>query len=113
MKVVNALILVLSLPLLASCSSSPKKTVTAPAPTPAPSPTAPARTDRFPAGIKCTLDEDTRKIEINGQGEGCQVHYLKFGNSSVIASSASGFAHCESIRDRIRGKLEAAGFKCE
>jgi hypothetical protein len=46
------------------------------------------------------------------QPKGCKLWYTKDGSKTNPASSTKGPGHCETVRDRIRGKLETAEFKC-
>jgi hypothetical protein len=46
------------------------------------------------------------------QPKGCKLWYTKDGSKTNPASSTKGPGHCETVRDRIRGKLETADFKC-
>lgn len=63
---------------------------------------------------ECARDQDTRVLEIASvQPKGCELNYTKFGNTEAVASSAVGLEHCQTVRDRIRGKLEEAGYKCQ
>jgi hypothetical protein len=62
----------------------------------------------------CAKGEDKRILEVAAKDEkGCEVTYTKSGVSKSIASAANGAEHCEKTVEKIRGKLEASGFKCD
>ncbi len=63
--------------------------------------------------VVCTSGSEERKIEVVDKSPGCELNYTKGGQSSMIASSGSTTGHCEGIKDRIKGKLEAAGYSCQ
>ena len=64
--------------------------------------------------MTCSRASEQRKLEVEAvQPKGCTVWYTKFGERSNIASSTVGEAHCNTVRDRIKGNLEAAGFACK
>lgn len=63
---------------------------------------------------ECTLDKDTRIIEVRKTDEGgCELFYTKFGEEKSVASSGFGTQYCEEVRDRIQSNLSKAGFSCE
>jgi hypothetical protein len=62
----------------------------------------------------CTLDKDTRVIEVKKtDGGGCELFYTKFGESKSVASSGFGTQYCEEVKDRIQSNLSKAGFTCQ
>lgn len=62
----------------------------------------------------CSRGGEQRKLEIEVvEPKGCKVQYTKFGERSNVASSTVGSAHCETVRDRIKGNLEGVGFSCK
>jgi hypothetical protein len=68
------------------------------------------------AGSKasCTLDKDTRVIEVKKtEAGGCELFYTKFGESKSVASSGFGTQYCEEVKDRIESNLKKAGFTCQ
>jgi hypothetical protein len=63
--------------------------------------------------VVCKSGADSRTIEVVTKDAGCEVSYTKEGKATTPASSAHGTAHCDEVKDKIKGKLEAAGYKCE
>ncbi len=62
----------------------------------------------------CTLDKDTRVIEVKKTDSGgCELFYTKFGESKSVASSGFGTQYCEEVKDRIQTNLNKAGFTCQ
>lgn len=61
----------------------------------------------------CKAGAETRLIEIVSRGTGCAVEYTKQNEKSEIASAAHETQHCTAVLERVKGKLEAAGFSCE
>ncbi len=57
--------------------------------------------------------DDSRTLEIAAEGSGCKVDYTKAGGTQTVANAANDIGYCTQVRDRIKDKLEAAGFKCE
>lgn len=102
---------------LACSSQKMASTPAAPAPAPAAStPTpAPVATKDSPAAdtVTCQRGSEERLMSIEMiQPKGCKLWYTKDGGKTNPASSTKGPNHCETVRDRIRGKLETANFKC-
>lgn len=106
---------------LGACSSADKKEgmkADAPAAT---TNATPAKTDDAKAagqamGSKssCTLDKDTRVIEVKKtDAGGCELFYTKFGEAKSVASSGFGTQYCEEVKDRIQSNLNKAGFACK
>ncbi len=63
--------------------------------------------------VACKSAGDSRLIEIVEKKPGCGVHYTKQNESSEVASAEHDLQHCTEVFQRIRGRLEAAGFQCE
>jgi uncharacterized protein YceK len=62
----------------------------------------------------CTLDKDTRIIEVKKTDTGgCELFYTKFGEAKSVASSGFGTQYCEEVKDRIQTNLNKAGFTCQ
>lgn len=62
----------------------------------------------------CTLDKDTRVIEVKKtESGGCELFYTKFGEAKSVASSGFGTQYCEEVKDRIQSNLDKAGFSCK
>lgn len=113
-------ILISGLVIFLGCSNSQKKetalVVQAPSATSANSPTAqlvkPITT--LNEMICERGSEETRTLQLeNSQPIGCKLIYSNFSDSTPVAWSTKGKTHCEQVQERIRGKLEEAGFKCK
>jgi len=61
----------------------------------------------------CKAEKDERTVEKFETSTGCELKYTKFGETTVIASSAVGSGHCDRTRDQIKANLEKNGYKCE
>tara|TARA_Y100000817_G_scaffold302724_1_gene283947 strand:- start:981 stop:1319 length:339 start_codon:yes stop_codon:yes gene_type:complete len=64
-------------------------------------------------GTTCTVDSDTRTIEVKSINSGCEVSYTKQGKTSAVASSTNGTSHCENVKTRMVNNLTSAGFTCK
>lgn len=121
MKLYAHLFAVASMTLVFGCASPKKSAAPAasPSPTVSPSPT-PAKGSPGAAVTgagnlekKCENSDDKRAITVVPSASGCEVHYTKAGGSNVVATSANGTAHCDSVQSKMVSNLEAAGFKCQ
>ena len=74
---------------------------------------APAKTAATAGSVVCKSGSDTRTIEVVTKDGGCEVAYTKFDQTSTPGTSASGTAHCETVKEKIKTNLENSGFKCE
>ena len=63
--------------------------------------------------LVCKSGSDTRSLEVISKDGGCELAYTKFDQTTTPATSASGTAHCDSVKEKIKGNLENSGFKCE
>lgn len=64
--------------------------------------------------LTCKRDPVTRVLKVeSSQPKGCKLFYSNHSNKDPVASSHTASTHCEQVRDRIRAKLEEAGFKCD
>lgn len=68
----------------------------------------PVATDR----IVCTKGSDERLVDIVAKGNGCAVEYTKQQQKKEIASAEYEPEHCKQVLQKVRGKLEAAGYTC-
>ena len=106
---------------VAACSSAPKAespppkpTAVVAEPTPAATPAKAEKKDASPDTlVTCTLGSDKRVIEVESDDAGCEVHYTKGDKTSTVASDKAGRGHCDKTVDKMKGKLEAAGYKCQ
>ena len=72
---------------------------------------ADAKTER---SIDCKIDGDTRTLElVTPESGGCAVRYTKFNNTNVAARAMNDMNYCEETYDRIKSRLEDAGFSCD
>lgn len=60
----------------------------------------------------CKSGSDSRLIEVVSKGAGCAVHYTKHNEMQEIASAEHETQHCSAVAQKVRGKLEAAGYSC-
>ncbi|MGE0528232.1 MAG: hypothetical protein AB7G93_03140 [Bdellovibrionales bacterium] len=63
--------------------------------------------------MECSVKGDERFLEIRKTDSGCELAYTKNGQEAVVASSVNGTSHCESTQEKIKGRLEEAGFTCK
>lgn len=89
---------------------------TTPAPAPVP-PTEPPTAEApalAPNEVRCISGSDNRILRKAAQGEtGCKLFYTKSGTDTEVASQLNGTEKCDSVLAGIRGRLEAAGYKCQ
>ena len=113
------LVLISSLMLLVGCSSGGQKKTEAPA-SPAPVKIEEKTTKETPkkeassgaGSVKCSVAGDERLLEVRAQGKGCELAYTKGGSEGIVATSANGSQHCESVQKKIKERLSGAGFSC-
>lgn len=89
------------------------ETPAAAAPDAAAKPDAKAAPESKNAAVTCEKQADKRILEVRAKDKGCELAYTKNGQEAVVASSHSGPTHCQTSLDKIKGKLEAAGFTCK
>lgn len=111
------------------CSSKSKKE-TATVQTPSPSAIPPKETQPLPNNsaavdtksatskvlkeTTCKRDSEIRNLSIEEVSpKGCQLMYSNFNPKKPVAWSSKSSEHCESVMERIKGKLEAANYKCQ
>ncbi len=63
--------------------------------------------------VECSFKTDKRILEVRAKDKGCELAYTKAGQENVIGSSVNGRDHCQQMSDKIKGKLETAGFSCK
>jgi hypothetical protein len=62
----------------------------------------------------CKSGGDMRLIEVvSKEGGGCAVEYTKQNEKQQIATAEHETQHCANVMQKVRGKLEAAGYQCE
>jgi len=68
-----------------------------------------------PAGAtSCKQGADARTIAVEkSAASGCEVRYTKAGETNTIASATSDMNYCQTVADKIKNNLSAAGFSCE
>ncbi|MEZ4872267.1 MAG: hypothetical protein R2827_08485 [Bdellovibrionales bacterium] len=62
--------------------------------------------------VNCAQGDDKRSIEVIKTNSGCEVAYVKFGETKTVASSVNGTEHCESVQQKMKTNLTSAGFTC-
>jgi 1,4-alpha-glucan branching enzyme len=61
--------------------------------------------------LKCSLGKESRVLKLEASApKGCKLS--DSAKKDLIATSSSSKEHCEKIREKVRGKLESAGYKC-
>ena len=64
--------------------------------------------------VVCTHQDDKRSISnIKIEGGGCEVQYVKNGETKIVATAASDQNYCTEVANRISGNLENAGYTCK
>lgn len=126
----KALIALSALVLVAGCASKNTKTDAPASGAAAPAAAAPAKADGKAAPAKaakaaaskgevsdkasCKSGGDMRLIEVvSKEGGGCAVEYTKQNEKQQIATAEHETQHCANVMQKVRGKLEAAGYQCE
>lgn len=104
--------------LLAGCASAKHNTDSKSAAPAAPAahmaPAAPAKPLPPSATVAtCEKKNDKRVLELVSTNPGCRLDYQKFGKTHNAASSSKGEDHCVAAMKKIKGHLEAAGFRCQ
>jgi hypothetical protein len=63
--------------------------------------------------FSCTKNSDTRKVAVvTSTSEGCGVVYNKAGQDKTVAVAKSDLSHCDTVAEKIKTNLQAAGFDC-
>lgn len=65
------------------------------------------------AEMNCKSGSDERKLAIQVKEAGCELQYVKAGESKVIASQIKGSEKCEEVMTSVKEKLVAANFSCQ
>ena len=123
MKYVIAALTALS---MVACSSAKKTETAQPAakvPTASAAPAAKTETTTAtPATAKksatgdstvCKYEDVTREISIVENTDRCVVEYTKDGEKKEIGSGLPKSPICQSVAEKVKSNLEAAGYKCE
>ena len=63
--------------------------------------------------MTCMKGSDTRLLEVTSENGGCELKYTKMGETKSVANSVKGTSHCNSVKDRIIGKLQEASYNCK
>jgi hypothetical protein len=63
--------------------------------------------------VTCKNGSDERTLALTEANGGCELTYTKFGNAQQVATSGNGKEYCENVREKIKTKLEGAGFSCQ
>lgn len=98
------------------CAGAPKQDPPPKSPPTAPVTAAPvaAKTEMPSYSVECKQNSAARTLKITAvQPKGCMLFYSNhLQGKEPLAQSTVGNTHCEQVRDRIRTKLETAGYKC-
>jgi membrane protein involved in colicin uptake len=62
--------------------------------------------------IVCEYSDIKRELKVIQNPDGCKTEYTKDGATQEVASGAVGSNFCGEVANRIKGNLEAAGYKC-
>lgn len=108
------IIAILTLATMVGCSTAKKNTTAEPA-KPA---TKNGKAETIPGGASttstiCSIKSETRTIEIVPDGKGCKTIYTKSGTPNTVGTGRNGTISCEKIAEKVKGNLEAAGYKCK
>lgn len=69
---------------------------------------------KFGKKVSCAYGENERVLENKfSDNGGCEVLYTKDGSTSSIATAQNELDYCQSVVDRVAGKLADAGFNCK
>lgn len=101
---------------MAGCASGKKKAEPAPAPARKPVVTSvqPQSGKESTQQVQCTKEQDVRSVSVQAaDGGGCDVHYEKLGQKNIVASAKNESKHCRDVYERIKKKLEDAGYGCK
>ena len=119
MKRIFVPVLTASALMFTACASKPKvedpappAAIAAPAPTPAAAAGVPAVTKDGTSIVACEKGADHRSLDLRSKGKGCELAYVKSGQSAVVASAKHGFDRCEAAMKKIQDKLTAGGYVC-
>ena len=63
--------------------------------------------------MTCANGSDSRGIEIQSAGTGCELKYTKNGEAKSIASAKNESAYCAGVSEKLVKNLTAAGFSCK
>jgi hypothetical protein len=67
-----------------------------------------------PKKIVCAVNGDSRILEVQNKGQGCEFHYTKGEKDGVVASSRNGgITYCERSLEKLRDRLKGSGFECK
>lgn len=104
--------------MLAGCSSLEKKSTSAPVPAASPV-AAPAAVTKVVANepngaeVTCSNGADKRTLTVVNTKPGCELRYLKFGKSVVVATSPVRVEFCDEVQERMKKRLEDSQFSCK
>ncbi len=73
----------------------------------------PATASTTASAMNCTSGTDSRSLEINSSGTGCELMYSKNGEAKSIATAVNETTYCAGVSEKIVKNLTAAGFSCK
>ena len=63
--------------------------------------------------VICSLKGENRDIEVHPANGGCEVVYTKAKMPTTVASAKNSTSHCSDVVQRMKSKLETAGWTCK
>lgn len=63
--------------------------------------------------VTCKNGNEVRDLTMEYKGSGCELFYVKMGQSTSQARQNNGHTLCESIYEKMKTTLEKTGFVCE
>lgn len=94
---------------LVSCAAKQKSAQS----TTTPAAAGKTETSKLLKAMTCMKGSDTRLLEVTTENGGCELKYTKMGETKSVATSVKGTSHCNSVKDRIIGKLQEASYNCK
>ncbi len=63
--------------------------------------------------LSCKNGAELRDLSLEYRGHGCELSYIKAGQSKSQARQINGTTICESVFEKMKSTLEKTGFSCE
>lgn len=64
------------------------------------------------SSVSCTQGQETRTVQVLKNGSGCQLEYVRGGQSTFPANAKYGTNFCQQKMEQIKKNLETAGYNC-
>lgn len=94
----------------ASQPQTPAKSAAAPAVQPAASEPVKSESGK---SLSCKNGSEIRELVLESKGQGCELFYVKAGQSKSQARQVNGTTICDSVFEKMKSTLEKTGFSCE